>query len=182
MHWNIHYLDSEGVDVAANCKVLKDAYPNHFDDDMEMEIQQYRKFVENPLETFLDKRRNLVDTDGGCHKKRKKLKRRQPHETQKPISEYLLEQIVKGDVAATFPNAMTALRLFLTLPCGVASGERSFSVLKRLKSQLRSSMSQEHVIALCLMAANLDVLRAIDPRKVICNLAAVKARRKKLAA
>ena len=33
-------LDSEDVDVAANCKVLKDAYPNHFDDDMEMEIQQ----------------------------------------------------------------------------------------------------------------------------------------------
>ena len=170
------------MDVAAICNVLKDAYSNHFDDDMEMEIQQYRKFAENPLETFLDKRRNLVDTDGGCHKKRKKLKRRQPHETQKPISEYLLEQIVKGDVAATFPNAMTALRLFLTLPCGVASGERSFSVLIRVKSQLRSSMSQECVIALCLMAANVDVLRAIDPKKVICNFAAVKARRKTLAA
>ena len=145
---------------------------------MEMEIQQYHKFVENPLETFLDKRRNLVDTDGRCHKKRKKLKRRQPHETQKPISEYLLEQIVKGDVAATIPNAMTALRLFFTLPCGVACDERSFSVLKRVKSQLRSSMSQEHVIALCLMAA----LRAIYPKKVICNFAAVKARRKQLAA
>jgi len=114
--------------------------------------------------------------------KRKKLKRRQPHETQKPISEYLLEQIVKGDIAVTFPNAMTELRRFLTLPCGVASGERSFSVLKRVKSQLRSSMSQEHVIALCLMAANVDILRAIDPKKVIYNFAAVKARRKTLAA
>ena len=155
------------MEVSANCKVLKDAYTNHFDDDMEMEIQQYRKFVENPLETFLDKRRNLVDTDGGCHKKRKKLKRCRLHETQKPISEYLLEQTVKGDVAATFPNAMTTLRLFLTLPCGVASGERSFSVLKRVKIQLRSSMSQERVTALCLMAANVDVLRAIDPKKVI---------------
>jgi len=170
------------VDVAANCNDLKDAHPNHFDDGMEMEIQQYRKFVENPLKTFLDKRRNLFDTDGRCHKKRKKLRRRQPHETQRPILEYLLEQIVKGDVAATFPNAMTALRLSLTLPSGVASGERSFSVLKRVKSQLRSSMSQEHVIALCLMAANVDILRAIDPKKVIYNFAAVKARRKTLAA
>ena len=52
------------MDVAVNCKVLKDAYPNHFDDDMEMEILQYRKFAENPLEKFLDKRRHLVDTDG----------------------------------------------------------------------------------------------------------------------
>ena len=114
--------------------------------------------------------------------KKKEIKRRQPHETQKSISEYLLEQIVKGDVAATFPNAMTALRLFLTLPCGVASGERSFSLLKMVKSQLRSSMPQERVIALCLMAANFDVLRAIDPKKVICNFEAVKARRKTLAA
>ena len=62
-------LDSEDVAVAANCKVLKDTYSNQFDDDMEMEIQQYHKSVENPLETFLDNRRNLVDTDGGCHKK-----------------------------------------------------------------------------------------------------------------
>ena len=108
------------MDVSANCKVQKDAHPNHFDDEMEMEIQQYHKFVENPLETLPDKGRNLADTGSGCHKKGKKLKRRQPHETQKPISEYLLEQIVKGDAAATFPNAMTALTLFLTLPYGVA--------------------------------------------------------------
>ena len=32
--------NSEDVDVAAKCKVLKDAYPNHFDEDMDMEIQQ----------------------------------------------------------------------------------------------------------------------------------------------
>eukprot|EP00794_Sanderia_malayensis_P003780 gene3780-biopygen3227 len=62
-------LDSKDVDVATNCKVLKEAYPNHFDDDMEMEIRQYRKFVEKPLQTFLYKRRNLLDTDAECHKK-----------------------------------------------------------------------------------------------------------------
>lgn len=78
-------LNSEDTDVAANCKVLKDAYPNHFDDEMEMEIRQYRKFVEKPLEKFLDERRKLVDNEAEGHKKRKKLKRRQPHETQKPI-------------------------------------------------------------------------------------------------
>ena len=36
-------LDSQDMDVAANCKVLKDAYPNNFDDDMDMEIQQFRE-------------------------------------------------------------------------------------------------------------------------------------------
>ena len=37
---------------------------------------------------------------------------------------------MKEDVAATVPSEMTTLRLLLTLPCGVASGDRSFSMLK----------------------------------------------------
>ena len=149
---------------------------------METDIQQYRRIVEKPLKTFLDKRRNLIDTDAECHKKGEKLKSCKLHETQKHISEYLLEPIKKIDVATTSPNAMTALRLLLALSCGIASGERRFSVLKRVKRQLRSTISQEHVIALCLMAANVDVLRALDPKKNICNFAALKARRMKLAA
>ena len=98
----------------------------------------------------------------------------------KSLFEYLIEQIVQGDVAATFPNALTALRLLLTLPCAVASDERSFSMLKRVKSELRSTMSQERLVALCLMAANFDVLRDLDPNKIIQKFV-VKSRRKKLA-
>ena len=45
---------------------------------------------------------------------------------------HLLKQIVQGYVAATFASAMTALRLMLTLSCGVASGagDQSVSILK----------------------------------------------------
>ena len=42
-------------------------------------------------------------------------------------------------------------------------------------------MSQEHVIALHLIATNFDVLQASDPKKTICNFSAEMARRKTLA-
>ena len=58
---------------------------------------------------------------------------------------------------ATFPSAMTALRLLLTLLCRVDSGDRSFSMLKRVKSELRSTMSQQRIVDLCPMAATFDV-------------------------
>ena len=110
--------------------------------------------------------------------KREKLKRRRAHETHKPNSEYLLEQIVKGYVAPTFPISMTALRLLLALSCGVASSDRSFSMLKRVKSQLRSTISQKRIVALYLIAANFDVLRALDPKKAICQLCSSKGKTK----
>ena len=40
-------------------------------------------------------------------------------------------------VTATFPSVMTALRLLLTLPCGVASGNVE---KKNVKSQLRVNL------------------------------------------
>ena len=55
-------------------------------------------------------------------------------------------------------------------------------MLKRIKNQLRSTMLQGCVVGLCLMAANFDVLRALDVKKIIRSFAAVKARRKTLAA
>ena len=58
---------------------------------------------------------------------------------------------------ATFPSPMTALKLLLTLPCRVDSGDRSFSMLKRVKSELRSTISQQRIVELCLMAAKFYV-------------------------
>ena len=74
----------------------------------------------------------------------------------KPVAEYLLELIMEGNVAATFPNVMTVLRLLLILPCGAALAERSVSILKRIKHQCRATMCQERLDALGLMASNSD--------------------------
>lgn len=53
--------------------------------------------------------------------------------------------IFKNDPAAMFSNITIALRIFLTIPVTVASGESSFSKLKLIKNYLKSSMSQERL-------------------------------------
>lgn len=54
-----------------------------------------------------------------------------------------LEKIIKTNLVSSFPNLTTALKIFLTLPVSVATGERSFSKLKIIENYLRTSMSQE---------------------------------------
>uniref|UniRef100_A0A7N1A6H0 HAT C-terminal dimerisation domain-containing protein n=1 Tax=Kalanchoe fedtschenkoi TaxID=63787 RepID=A0A7N1A6H0_KALFE len=51
-----------------------------------------------------------------------------------------------------FPNAIIAYRILLTIHVTVASAEKSFSKLKILNSYLRSSMSQERLNGLALLA------------------------------
>jgi hypothetical protein len=57
----------------------------------------------------------------------------------------VLQFITKYDFA---PNVAAALRILLTLPMSVASGERRFSLLKLIKKYLKSSMSQERLSGL----------------------------------
>ena len=51
-----------------------------------------------------------------------------------------------------FPNAWIPYRILLTIPVTVASGERSFSKLKFIKSYLRSTMSQERLNGLAMLS------------------------------
>lgn len=55
----------------------------------------------------------------------------------------MLDYIHKEQILDLYGNLSIALRLLLTLLVTVASGERSFSTLKLIKTYLRSTMSQE---------------------------------------
>ncbi|KAK0141267.1 hypothetical protein N1851_021709 [Merluccius polli] len=55
----------------------------------------------------------------------------------------MLNYIFKENLLDSYPNLSIALRVLLTLPVTVASGERSFSALKLTKTYLRSTMCQE---------------------------------------
>jgi hypothetical protein len=57
-----------------------------------------------------------------------------------------------------FHNAIIAYRVLLTIPVTVVSAEKSFSKLKLLKSYLRSTMSQERLNGLTLIAIENDIL------------------------
>lgn len=56
------------------------------------------------------------------------------------------------------PNIKKLLQLFATLPVTSATPERTFSVLKRLKTYLRSTMSEERLNGLALANINKDEL------------------------
>jgi hypothetical protein len=161
----------EEDNIVEKCNALKKAYPMHFDDNMVNEMIQFFSFVKEPLRSFLAKR-DLESSE--CDESSESGDR----EVSKPTAQFLLELIINGRVVATFPNATIALRLFLTLPCGVVSGERCFSALKRIKSPLCSTMAQERLVSLCLMSANVDVLQSLDVNEVSKKFAAMKCRRK----
>ena len=66
-----------------------------------------------------------------------------------------------------FPNATIAYRVLLTIPVTVASAERSFSKLKLLKTYLRSTMIQERLNDLAIIALEGELLEKIDYEHII---------------
>lgn len=91
-----------------------------------------------------------------------------------PIDMY---KLLIGGLESTFPNVETILKIFLTLPICNASGERSFSVLKRVKNYLRNSLSQSHVTNLSMLFIENDILQSIDFELLIDKFANSKARK-----
>ncbi|XP_048504198.1 uncharacterized protein LOC125499433 [Beta vulgaris subsp. vulgaris] len=76
-----------------------------------------------------------------------------------------------------FPNLVIAYRIMLTIPVTVASAERSFSKLKLLKSYMRSTMSQERLNGLALIAIENDILEKVDYEDLVDDFASKNARR-----
>lgn len=96
---------------------------------------------------------------------------------QTPVEMY---QLILGGLKSTFPNVETILRIFMTIPVSNASGERSFSVLKRVKSYLRNSMGQERMDNLALLCIESEETNKIHFEEQIDAFAKMKARKKSL--
>lgn len=65
------------------------------------------------------------------------------------------------------PNIKTLLQLFATLPVTSATPERTFSVLKRLKTYLRATMTEDRLNGFALANINKNDLEYIDVEKDI---------------
>ena len=85
-------------------------------------------------------------------------------------------RFLKG-IEGTFPNCEIALRLLLTIPVTVASGERSFSKLKIIKNYLRTLMSQDRLCGLALLSIEHEMSSKLDYKDLIAEFAAKKARK-----
>ena len=78
---------------------------------------------------------------------------------------------------ALFPNIMAVLRIFCTLPVSVAQAERSFSTLARVKNVLRSTMCQDRLTSLGVLAVEAPLAKSINLDAVIEHFADSKARK-----
>ena len=76
-----------------------------------------------------------------------------------------------------FPNVCVAFCIFLTLPVSVASAERSFSKLKKVKNFHRSTMSQERLNGVAMPNINSDLSRRLDFSSIITIFTATNARK-----
>lgn len=75
------------------------------------------------------------------------------------------------------PNLVVAIRILLTIPVTVASGERSFSKLKIIKNYLRSTIGQERLVDLARISIESEFLSNLDYSDLIDDFAKIKARK-----
>ena len=76
-----------------------------------------------------------------------------------------------------FPEVIVALKIFLTIPVSVASGERSFSQLNLIESDIRSTMSQERLNNLATLNMNCAIARNMDFSDIITDFVNKQATR-----
>jgi len=81
------------------------------------------------------------------------------------------------NLKSVFPNILVLLTIFLTVPVTSCESERSFSVLKRLKSWLRSTMSQVRLTNLTIIHIHSRELMNLSVNSLIDIFASNKKRR-----
>ena len=70
----------------------------------------------------------------------------------------ILRNIVENDLSETLPNVYKLFNLIGTIPATTVSVERSFSCLNRIKTYLRSTMSQDRLSNLSLISIEKELL------------------------
>ena len=88
-----------------------------------------------------------------------------------------LSYLKKNCLIETFPNVAIILRIYLTLPVANTEGERSFSVLKRVKNYLRSSLTQDRFRDFCIMAIEKSFTKSMTFENIMDKFAAAKCRK-----
>ena len=83
----------------------------------------------------------------------------------------MYELIFARDIEDVFPNTEVVLRIYMSIMATNCSGERSFSKLKLIKDDHRSTMSQQCLVDLTILTSESDVMREIDLNRVLSDFA-----------
>lgn len=107
----------------------------------------------------------------------------------------MLQMLISKKLVNTFPNVHIALRIYLSILGTSSAGERTFSILKRVKNYQRSSLKECKLSALSLLATDMyikvseafsksmllaiefDVVRNLNVHAVIEQFAKAKCRK-----
>ncbi|KYN07207.1 Zinc finger MYM-type protein 1 [Cyphomyrmex costatus] len=89
----------------------------------------------------------------------------------------ILQYLLSNDLINIFPNLSISLRILLTMPVTVATGERSFSKLKIIKNYLRSTMKQERLTNLSIISIEREISRNLDITDIVNEFSIKKSRK-----
>ena len=88
----------------------------------------------------------------------------------------MLTLMLKNNFSTSFQNIYILLRHYLTLPVTNCTGGCSFSHLKRIKSTLRSTQTQERLNDLSLLNIKCDLLQKLNFYEIIDAFNSAKCR------
>ena len=87
----------------------------------------------------------------------------------------LHKTLITSSLETSFSNIETILRIICTLPSSNASGERSYSVLQRVKNDL--SLIHEKMLNLSILCIESDLVKNIKLEELIHQFATMKSRK-----
>ena len=138
-------------DIINHSSTLVSSYPEDLDGTIKEELIHFSALLKTNLASTIDKKKG------------------------KEVQYYAL--IKENQLESTFPNVEVALRIYLAMMVSNCSGERSFSKLKRIKNEQRTSIGQERLNHLSLLSIEHEILREINVQQIIDKFASVKSRK-----
>ena len=143
-------LDATEEEICEGVNALSQTYPEDVDMNLVGELKHFHQYVRHS----------------------------QRHEHDSLTHQDLYQEIFNDHVQSVFPNVEAILRMFLSMMIANCSGERSFSQLKRIKNEFRTTMTQDKLCSISLMCIESDKLRSLSFDDIISDFALAKARKK----
>jgi len=86
-------------------------------------------------------------------------------------SDFTLNDVLQKIDQNVFANLYKLMQVALTLPISSASCERSFSVMRRIKTWIRSSMNQDRFTDMSILHIERDISNIIESENILNNFA-----------
>ncbi|KAL4091677.1 hypothetical protein QTP88_026330 [Uroleucon formosanum] len=125
-------------------------------------LENYFVQIRDDFDVFENKAVEIT----GCSEYAKDSKRKKKRKTK--------------ELECMFPNLEIVMCMYLSTAVSNCSGKRAFSVLKRVKSYLRSTMKEERLNALAIFSIEAELVEKLDFNDTINTFAHQKARKRKV--